>query len=183
MNYLTLLWELLGKNASQLQTIIAAIGVSFGIFAALYAKKQLILAKTQREEGLKLTSYNLRLSILNKAHECKELIYENEHKHAEYLEHFTTLLSKFNLTLNDTIPEQKCTYAEYFDYPLSLLKHPKEVVEKMIKQISNQDSNIQSSDLEMYLHHITNTTASLYTASKGFDRRMQELNKILNSFH
>ncbi|HDV0716586.1 TPA: hypothetical protein RHI24_003407, partial [Acinetobacter baumannii] len=54
MNHLNYLWTLLGANSSQLQTLLAVIGLIFAVIAALYAKKQIKLSQDQRLFELKL---------------------------------------------------------------------------------------------------------------------------------
>ncbi|MFH4118137.1 hypothetical protein WAI56_22015, partial [Acinetobacter baumannii] len=73
MNHLNYLWALIGANSGQLQTLLAVIGLIFAVIAALYAKKQIKLSQDQR-------LFELKLSILSAAYECKDLIYEIKHK-------------------------------------------------------------------------------------------------------
>ena len=108
MNCLNNLWNIIENNSAQLQTIFALIGLIFAVIAALYAKTQIKLSQQQR-------FFELKLSILSAAYECKDLIYEIKHKNEELKYEFSRLLNTQNKTLNDNLEGCDYNYHEYFN--------------------------------------------------------------------
>lgn len=181
MNPLINFWDWLGSNSGQLQTLLTLIGLVFAFIAAKYAKDQFNLANQQRLEGLQLTAYNLKLSILANAYECKELIYSAEHKQKKWKERFTELVKLFHLDMKDKMPGYEYTYEEYINIPDELLVNPKNIVNQLIEKIPKDNDSITHQDLELYLKTLISIKGSIHSANEGIERRMEEMNKMMPS--
>lgn len=181
MYAISMIWAGLGGNAPQIQTLLALIAIGLAFFAAKYAKNQIHLASVQRAENLELTAYNLKLSILSTALECKELIYSAEHNHDKFEKSFVQLLTKHNQNLDNKMPGYDYTYGEYLKFPLNLLKKPKETIIKMIEQISDSSINTSYSDLQIYLQTVVEVRGSIQSAANGYERRIEEIQEHILS--
>lgn len=186
MNPLINFWDWLGSNSGQLQTLLTLIGLVFAFIAAKYAKKQIIYAKEQikiandqQAESLRLTAYNLKLSILTTAFECKELIHSAMHKHKKFKETFASAITKAGFKMENTMPGYDFTFEEYLSKPIELLNNPKDIVEKLIKQISDLERSLDNKDLELYLHTLIKIKGSINSANEGYDRRIEEFQSII----
>lgn len=186
MNQLNYLWALIETNSGQLQTILTLIGLVFAFIAAKYAKKQIMYAKDQikiandqQAESLRLTAYNLKLSILTTAFECKELIHSAMHKHKKLKETFASAITKAGFKMENTMPGYDFTFEEYLSRPIELLNNPKDIVEKLIKQISDLERSLDHKDLELYLHTLIKIKGSINSANEGYDRRIEEFQEII----
>lgn len=181
MNHLNNLWTLIGTNSGQLQTLLTLVGLVLAFIAAKYAKDQITLANQQRFESLQLTAFNLKLSILTLAYECKELIYSAEHKQKKWKEKFTELVKINYQNMEDKMPDSEYTYAEYINIPDEFLENPKNIVNQLIKKIPNDDDSISHQDLELYLKTLISIKGSIHSANEGIERRMEEMSKIISS--
>ncbi|WVZ29778.1 hypothetical protein V5F22_12895 [Acinetobacter baumannii] len=181
MNPLINFWDWLGSNSGQLQTLLTLIGLVFAFIAAKYAKDQFNLANQQRLEGLQLTAYNLKLSILANAYECKELIYSAEHKQKKWKERFTELVKLFHLNMKDKMPGYEYTYEEYINIPDELLVNPKNLVNQLIEKIPKDNDSITHQDLELYLKTLISIKGSIHSANEGIERRIEEMSKMMPS--
>ncbi len=168
MNHLNYLWALIGTNSGQLQTLLAVIGLILAVIAALYAKKQIKLSQEQR-------LFELKLSILSSAYECKDLIYEIKHKNNSLKSEFSKMLQVQNLTLDDNMDGCGYNYHEYFQKQLDLLKTPEEVINKLITGLSDEKQNPSLEELERYLKLLTTSKGGIYYAHNGYLRRIDEL--------
>lgn len=171
MHCLALLWDCLDKNAGQIQILLAILALILAGIAAWYAKKQIKIAYEQRAENNRLSDYRLRLEILSKAYECKELIYSIEHK-----------FSKFKLLIDSH--NERCTSSDFINQnellPINeLLINPKEVTTKIIKSVENSETKISNDDLAMYLSHLISNYGTLYTSDQGINRRIEDLERKL----
>ncbi|WP_075382507.1 hypothetical protein [Acinetobacter pittii] len=176
MNHLNNLWSLIGTNSGQLQTLLAVIGLIFAVIAALYAKKQINLSQDQR-------LFELKLSILSSAYECKDLIYEIKHKNNALKSEFSKILEVQNITLDDLMEDCDYNYHEYFKKMLEQLKTPEEVINKLIAGLSDEKQNPSLDELERYLKLLTTSKGGIYHAHNGYLRRIDELkqkNEIFN---
>jgi len=188
MNPLINLWDWIGCNSGQLQTLLGIFAIALAIKAAAYAREQIKyareqiqIANDQQAEDLRLTAFNLKLSVLTVVYECKELIYSIEHKHKKLEETFTQFANIFNLTINDKMPGSEYSFAEYIKNPLNELKSPKDVVNRLIEQLTNKDTSVSHKDLEMYLEHLIPIKGKIHSANEGYDRRVEDIQKIIDS--
>lgn len=78
-------WTWLETNSDQIQILLAIIGLAFAVIAAIYAKKQIKLSQDQR-------LFELKVSVLSLALECKDLIYAIKHQNENYKNEFIKLL-------------------------------------------------------------------------------------------
>ncbi|EOW0469325.1 hypothetical protein ACN3XP_003580, partial [Acinetobacter baumannii] len=163
MNHLNYLWALIGANSGQLQTLLAVIGLIFAVIAALYAKKQIKLSQDQR-------LFELKLSILSAAYECKDLIYEIKHKNNALKSEFSKMLQAQNLTLEDKLDGFDYNYHEYFKKQLDLLTTPEQVINELITGLSDEKQNPSLEELERYLKHLTTSKGRIYYAHNGYLR-------------
>lgn len=168
MNCLNNLWNIIENNSAQLQTIFALIGLIFAVIAALYAKTQIKLSQQQR-------FFELKLSILSAAYECKDLIYEIKHKNEELKYEFSKLLNTQNKTLNDNLKGCDYNYHEYFNRIMKLTETPEEVIDKLITSLSDEEQEVSLEELERYLKHLIKSKGSIYHARNGYLRRIEEL--------
>lgn len=175
MNHLNYLWVLIGTNSGQLQTLLAVIGLILAVIAALYAKKQIKLSQDQR-------LFELKLSILSLAYECKDLIIAIKDKNSDLKNEFSTFLALQDQTLNDHMEGSDCTYNEYFDEPINLLGTSEEIANTLIKELSSENSEPSLQELETYLKHLISSKGRIYTAHNGFLRRIEELKLINKAF-
>lgn len=168
MQHFTSFWQFLGENSGQLQTLFSLIGLMLAVIAALYAKTQIKLSQQQR-------FFELKLSILNEAYECKDLIYEIQHKNKELKYQFSRLLYTQNKTLNDNLDGCNYNYHEYFQMIMKLLETPEEVVDKLITGLKDEEQEVSLDELEKYLKHLITSKGSIYSARNGYLRRIEEL--------
>ncbi|HFX6145103.1 TPA: hypothetical protein ACIFB5_000496 [Acinetobacter baumannii] len=176
MNHLNYLWAMIGTNSGQLQTLLAVIGLIFAVIAALYAKRQIKLSQDQR-------LFELKLSILSAAYECKDLIYEIKHKNNALKSEFSKILEVQNITLDDLMEGCDYNYHEYFKKMLEQLKTPEEVINKLITGLSDEKQNPSLEELERYLKHLTTSKGGIYHAHNGYLRRIDELKKMRSSIN
>jgi len=188
MNPLITLWDWIGCNSGQLQTLMGLFAMGLAIKAAAYAKEQIKYAREQiqfandqQAEDIRLTTFNLKLSILKIAYECKELMYSIEHKHKKFEETFSQFAGIFNQKLSDKMPGSEYTYAEYIKIPLNLMKSSKEVINQLIEGLSKNDSSVTYKDLEMYLEFLIPIKGKIHSANEGYDRRVEDVKKIIDS--
>lgn len=176
MNHLNNLWSLIGTNSGQLQTLLAVIGLILAVIAALYAKKQIKLSQDQR-------LFELKLSILSIAYECKDLVYEIKHQNNALKEEFSKLLKHQNLTLEAKVEGYDYDYHEYFNLQLNLLKAPEDVINKLIIGLSDDKQKPSLNELEKYLKLLTKTKGSIYSGYNGYLRNIDDLkqkNELFN---
>lgn len=164
-------WNWIGSNSGQIQTLLALIGLIFAFVAAFYAKKQIKLSQDQR-------LFELKLMVLQTAHECKELIYAIKDKHNDLKAEYTKLLSHKNMTLKDLVEGCNYNHEEYLDKYMILLKEPEDVVNKLIKGLGG-DSHIPNlGELELYSKYIIDIKGSIYNSHNGYLRRISNLKKL-----
>ncbi|MFD2013759.1 hypothetical protein ACFSHO_10795 [Acinetobacter vivianii] len=131
-------------------------------------KKQIKLSQDQR-------LFELKLAILSAAYECKDLIYEIKHKHNALKSEFSKLLQARNLSLESNVIGFDYDYHEYFDMQLNQLNAPEDVVNTLIKELSNEKQNPSLQELERYLKHLITSKGSIYNAHNGYLRQIEEL--------
>ena len=96
MNYLNDFWQLMGKHAGQIQILLAILAIILAGLAAKYAFDQIRQSQQQR-------LFEIKLSILGSAYECKDLIYDIRHHNDQLKTEFAKLLSLRNKTLDDNL--------------------------------------------------------------------------------
>ncbi|WP_228256847.1 hypothetical protein [Acinetobacter sp. WCHAc060033] len=169
MNYL---WELMGKNSGQLQTLLAIIGLTCALIAAVYAKRQIKLSQDQR-------LFELKLSILNTAYECKELIYEMKFRNENLKSKYGEMLNLRGQSLNTNLDGYDYNYHEYFKLILGPLEQPEEVVEQLIFEIKDENIKNNLQEFEKHLNLLCTIKGGIYTANCGYLRRIVEMERML----
>ncbi|WP_252718587.1 hypothetical protein [Acinetobacter soli] len=173
MHTLQQVWDWLGVNSGQIQILLAVIGLTFAVIAAIYAKKQIKLSQDQR-------LFELKTSILSKALECKDLIYDIKHQNSNFKDEFLKLLEVKGKSPHDQMDGFNHTYNDYLTFYLELLKKPEEVTNKLIKNLSDETTTPNLEELERYLLFIVNTKGEIYSGYTGMQRRIEDLRKINN---
>ncbi|MEN8549754.1 hypothetical protein ABFW07_10310 [Acinetobacter soli] len=173
MHLLIELWGWLGTNSGQIQILLAIIGLTFAVIAAIYAKKQIKLSQDQR-------LFELQVSVLSLALESKDLIHRIKYENEIYKSEFIKLLATKGKNPQDIMDDSSITYDEYLERAIELLKAPEEVINKLIKIMSNEDTKPKLQDLERYLMHIALNKGRIYSGYTGMQRRIEDLRKINN---
>lgn len=167
------LWGWLGTNSGQIQILLAIIGLTFAVIAAIYAKKQIKLSQDQR-------LFELRISILSLALDCKDTIYEIKYQSESFKDEFIKLLTSKGKNLHDILEGSSMTYDEYLGFIFELLETPEEVINNLVKAMN--DGNVKPTllDLEKYLTVVVSTKGHIYSGYTGMQRRIEDLRKINN---
>lgn len=165
MNPLINLWDWLGRNSGQMQTLLAVIGLIFAVIAALYAKRQIKLSQDQR-------LFELKLQLLNTSHEYLQLILVLRNKQNIYK---TMFYKKFNLKGSDLMLGENYTNDHYYEQIVNLLKSPEELLNKLIEGIKDKNSKLTIKELEKYLSVICDVGNTLRKSNAAMDHRILEL--------
>lgn len=177
------IWKILGSNSGQIQVILNLIVIVLASIAALYAKKQIVIAQRQRDDDIRLSKYRLKLSILKVAYQCKTDFILIRQDFNDYKVKFVELLNSKGLTLNDPMPEQDYTFEKY----LEMITAPLDRVEKTninLIYTLNEDqsySDLSSDDLEKYLKFIMDIASSSEPIKQGLAKRIEEMKTLLIS--
>jgi len=163
-------WTWLETNSDQIQILLAIIGLAFAVIAAIYAKKQIKLSQDQR-------LFELKVSVLSLALECKDLIYAIKHQNENYKNEFIKLLVSKGKSPQDIMGDSSITYDEYLERVIELLKSPEDVINKLIEAMSNEDTRPTLLDLERYLMHVALNKGRIYSGYTGMQRRIEDLKK------
>lgn len=165
MTRLNSFWTWLGQSSGQIQIVLAIIGLIFAAVAAWYAKNQISLAQAQR-------SAELKLQLLNSAHEYLTLILELRHQiklvKMEYLKETDGKNTNF-------FEDSDYGLNEYFNEIESLLDNPQDLMQKIIKVVNNPNTKLSIQQLEKYLISISSTGGSLRSAQVGLNHKIEDL--------
>ena len=181
INSFIMFWEGLGINSGQIQVVLNLIVIVLASIAALYAKKQIIIAQRQREDDIRLSKYRLKLSILKIAYKCKTDFIIIRQDFDNYKNEFIKLLKSKGFSLNDLMPTQDYTFAEY----LEIITAPLDRVEKTNTNLiytlneDNSYSDLSSDDLENYLKSIMSIASSSESTKQGLTKRIEEMKILL----
>lgn len=179
MNNLINLWDFLGRNASQLQLILSCLAIFLGVKAAFYAKHQLDIANQQRQDNIRLSEYNLKLSLLERALNCQVEIKKFRYEHKKYQQEFSKLLKTKNLSLDDTFPGYDYSFRTWLNFANELLESPEKANQEIIDALTNENKpNLGLEELQKYLILLLKYAASIEASNKGLERRIEEIKNL-----
>lgn len=176
MQYFTFFWQFLSENSGQLQTLIGVFALILAVIAALFARKQILMAQNQR-------LIELKLSIFNTAYECKGLFYEIRHKTKKLVDHFERMLKLRDQTLDDLVDGFNHSFRENLNFPLDLLKSSEEITDAILENLSEKDERIPLVELEKYLDALMRIKGKINNASTGYDRNIENIQNSIEKFN
>lgn len=181
MNEFIMFWDCLGINSGQIQVVLNLIVIALAAIAALYARKQISIAQQQRENELRLSKYQLRLSILQAAYECKTNCIAIRQDYNNYKIKFIELSRIQGFKPNDLMPTQDYTVKEYLEFITTPLDNVEETNINLIHTLNedNHYSDLSIDDLEKYLKFAIKIAADLESAKQGLTRRLEEIETLL----
>ena len=166
MNYLNDFWQLMGKHAGQIQILLAILAIILAGLAAKYAFDQIRQSQQQR-------LFEIKLSILGSAYECKDLIYDIRHQNDQLKTEFAKLLSLRNKTLDDNLDGEDYNYHAYFKMIISLMDEPNKVINTIIDELKDDEKVFKLDELEQYMKALVQVKGSIYSARNGYHRNIE----------
>lgn len=182
MHVLMNLWVGIGENSNQLQFILSVLAISVGIKAALYAKKQILIANNQRQDSNELAKYNLQLKILETAFKYEEEIniFKTRYR-KEFLEKFEKGLQKYGMNLESPVIEgENHTYGEGLNTPYELLKSSEILINSIIERLTSENSDeLDRADLEQILKKLLKQASVIRKSNFEISNKAETLSQIL----
>ncbi len=143
------IWKILGENSSQIQIILAIIAIFFAIKASYYVKHQIEISQSQR-------MFELKIKIINIARKYLEMILDARHKNDLFKKKY---YFHHGFNGSELLVDGK-TQDESFSEIVQPLKESEYLINKFIKNLSEEHTSLEIKDLEFYLARINNVIAA-----------------------